>query len=269
MPQNIIVPLFLGLTLGSFFNVCIIRIPQGKSIMWPPSSCTSCGKRIAFWYNIPVISYLILRGKCRICSQKISPIYPLIEILTALVLVLVWQVTPFYPNEPWYVNIVPFFRLLSIVLLIPVSVIDLQHYIIPDRFTLPFLGVSFALSFIPGGLSPAQSLLGMVAGGGSLLFMGVLGTYVFKKGDAMGGGDIKLMAYLGALWGASVALTGIVFAAFFGAAVGIALMAAKKLNQENKIPFGPFLAAGLVIAAFFGETLLDSYLNFLGSLPGL
>ncbi|KMQ51144.1 Leader peptidase (Prepilin peptidase) [Chitinispirillum alkaliphilum] len=268
MSINIILPGIFGLALGSFFNVLIWRIPKGISIVTPPSNCTNCGYRIRFRDNIPVLSYLYLRGKCRKCGMKISAVYPAVEVATAVLLAIIWQFSGFDLSVPWYQNIVPLLRVISILLLIPISIIDLRHYIIPDRFTLPFLAVSLAVSFLPGDLSPLQSILGALAGGGSLLFMGILGTYILKKEDSMGGGDIKMMAYLGALWGAQAALMGIVIAAFIGSLAGAVLMLTKKLDDEHRIPFGPFLAAGLAIAAFSGDIILSSYLNFADRLLG-
>ncbi len=253
-----------GLCIGSFFNVLIFRIPRGESIVWPASHCTSCGHQLSALENIPVISYLFLRGKCRSCGKSISPVYPAIELLTALAAVFFWNAAGFNFDLPWFRNIVPILRYASLVLLIPISAIDIRHYIIPDRFTIPFLGLALALSFLPGQLSPLQSLLGMLAGGGTLFLLGLVGTFILKKGDAMGFGDVKLMAYLGALWGVKAVLLGMVFGAFLGSLTGGILILARKLDNDHRIPFGPFLGAGLVIAVFAGDWLLKAYLNLLG-----
>jgi leader peptidase (prepilin peptidase)/N-methyltransferase len=254
-----------GLCLGSFFNVLIWRIPRGESIAWPPSHCTGCGFKLKAYHNIPVLSFLFLRGKCCSCNAPISFVYPVIEIFTALGLIIIWKLSGFTFAHPWYQNIIPGLQIISLILLIPISVIDIRHYIIPDRFTLPFLALALALSFVPGHLSPAQSFLGALCGGGSLFLLGVIGTYVLKKGDAMGMGDVKLMAYLGALWGAQTALIGIAFGAFFGSVAGGVMILTKKFdNNEHRIPFGPFLAAGTVLSVFAGEALLQAYLRLIG-----
>ena len=124
---------FVGLCIGSFFNVLIWRIPRGESISWPPSHCTGCGEKIRAYDNIPVVSYLILGGKCRRCRSPISPVYPAVEILTALTLIAAWMFLDVALRHPWYMNLVPILRVTSLLLLIPISVIDIRHYIIPDR----------------------------------------------------------------------------------------------------------------------------------------
>ncbi|MDR2578820.1 MAG: prepilin peptidase [Chitinispirillales bacterium] len=256
---------FAGLCLGSFFNVLIWRIPRGESTIWPASHCTNCGNKVKPYDNIPVLSYLILGGKCRRCKTQISVVYPLVEILTAAALVAIWELLYIVPlQQPWHQNVVPLLQAVSIMLLIPISVIDIRHYIIPDRFTLPFLAIALAVSFIPGGLPPVQSLLGALAGGGSLFLMGVIGTFVLKKGDAMGMGDVKLMAWLGALWGYKAALIGIAFGALFGSIAGGVMILTRKLNDDHRIPFGPFLGVGTVAAIFAGEPLLAWYLGLFG-----
>ena len=253
---------FAGLCMGSFFNVLIWRIPRGESIAWPPSHCTGCGEKIRTYDNIPVISYLILGGKCRRCRSPISPVYPVVEVLTAITLIAAWKLLNVTLQHPWYMNLVQILRITSLLLLIPISVIDIRHYIIPNRFTLPFLAFSLGLSFIPGDLSPIDSLLGALAGGGALFAVGLIGTYALKKGDAMGMGDVKLMAYLGALWGVKAALIGIAFGALLGSLAGGAMILARKLDDDHRIPFGPFLGAGTAAAIFAGDPLIQWYLGF-------
>ena len=257
---------FVGLCIGSFFNVLIWRIPRGESIVWPPSHCTGCGGRISAFDNFPVVSYIVLGGKCRRCRSPISPVYPIVEIITAVVFVAAWRLLDITLLRPWYMNLTQVFQITSLLLLIPISVIDIRHYIIPDRFTLPFLLFSLALSFVPDGVSPwysnpLMSLLGALAGGGTLFAVGAVGAFAMKKGDAMGMGDVKLMAYLGALWGYKAALLGIAFGALLGSIVGGAMILKKSLNDDHRIPFGPFLAVGTAIAIFAGEPLLQWYLS--------
>jgi leader peptidase (prepilin peptidase)/N-methyltransferase len=164
-------------------------------------------------------------------------------------------------------NLLPIFRITSLLLLIPVSVIDIRHYIIPDRFTLPFLLFSLGFSFVPDGVSPwyanpLMSLAGALAGGGTLFIVGAVGAVAMKKSDAMGMGDVKLMAYLGALWGYKAALLGIAFGALLGSVVGGVMILTKSIDDDHRIPFGPFLAAGTATAIFVGEPLLRWYMSF-------
>ncbi|GBU22029.1 peptidase [Fibrobacteres bacterium R8-0-B4] len=256
----------VGLCIGSFFNVLIWRIPRGESIAWPPSHCTGCGGKIGALDNVPVISYIALGGKCRRCGARISLVYPVVEIITAAVFVAAWRLLDIHLLSPWYMNLTQIFQVTSLLLLIPISVIDIRHYIIPDRFTLPFLLFALGLSFIPDGVSPwyrdpLMSLLGALSGGGTLFVVGAVGAFAMKKGDAMGMGDVKLMAYLGALWGYKTALLGIAFGSLLGSIVGGIMILTKSLSDDHRIPFGPFLAAGTAIAVFTGEPLLQWYLS--------
>jgi leader peptidase (prepilin peptidase)/N-methyltransferase len=148
-------------------------------------------------------------------------------------------------------------------------VIDFRHYIIPDFFTLPMLGIAVALSFIPGSPLPVTSLIGILAGGGTLYFIGWLGAVLFKKGEAMGGGDIKMMAAAGALWGGQTALLGILFGALLGSVFGITIMAIKRINSDHRIPFGPFLGAGVWVAVLYGEELFGMYLRYIDRAAGM
>jgi leader peptidase (prepilin peptidase)/N-methyltransferase len=252
-----------GLLLGSFFNVLICRLPDKKSIIFPASHCPSCKAPIRPWHNIPLISYLLLGGKCFSCKQPISVVYPLVELVTALS---AFGITHFLaPSDmstivPW---IVFFVKLTFLLLIIPVTVIDFKHYIIPDEITLPFIVAGLGVSFFPGAETPLQSLLGLLAGGGSLYAIGWIGTLLLKK-EAMGGGDVKLMAAAGALFGAQNACIGIVFGALLGSVYGIVVILLKRTNSSNQIPFGPFLGAGLWAAVIAGQQVLDAYLSFIG-----
>jgi leader peptidase (prepilin peptidase)/N-methyltransferase len=150
-----------------------------------------------------------------------------------------------------------------LLILIPVAVIDLYHYIIPDSISLGGLAAACLVSFVPGGLSPQQAALGVLAGGGSLLAVGLIGEWILKKKDAMGGGDIKLMAFTGAAFGWQTALLGIVFGSLCGSIIGIGLIIAGKLGKERRIPFGPFLAIGIWTAALYGQRILDAYMRLI------
>jgi len=267
MVTYVLVALF-GALLGSFFNVLIWRIPRNESVVFPASHCPNCNRAIKPWENIPVLSYMFLGGKCAGCKVKISPVYPIVELITSAMLLLLW-VLLVNGRDISMINGIPLgVQIAFLILLVPIAVIDFRHYIIPDIFTLSFLVISFGISFIPSGLSPQQSLLGILAGGGSLWLLGFIGKVIFKKGDAMGGGDIKMMAAAGALWGPEIALIAIVFGAFLGSLAGLPMILLKKINTDHHIPFGPFLGAGLWISVIAGIKILQTYAQFIQGLVG-
>ena len=253
-----------GLILGSFFNVLIYRIPKGESIVWPGSRCTQCGRPIRAVENIPLFSYIFLGGRCAGCKEKISPQYPLVEFVTLCLALVAWFfiAKPFLSSiHPWWEYLFLALQIISFLILVPVAVIDYHHYIIPDAISLGGLGCGIAFAFIPGGITPLQSLYGILAGGGSLYLLGFVGELLFKK-EAMGGGDIKLMAFLGAVWGWKIALLSIMFGAVFGSILGVLLMAVRILPKDHQIPFGPFLGLGFWLAVLFGEELVRAYFQF-------
>jgi leader peptidase (prepilin peptidase)/N-methyltransferase len=151
-------------------------------------------------------------------------------------------------------------------LFIPLAVIDIKHQLIPDLFTLPGLAIGFLVSLFPGPITPVQSLLGIIAGGLPLFLVGWLGEKLFKKEEAMGGGDIKMMAAVGALLGPQTVLMALALGSVMGSVIGITLMLFKKLNKDRKIPFGPYLALGSVLAFFYGDRLLELYMRWIGTL---
>ncbi|MDB5050678.1 MAG: pilD [Fibrobacteres bacterium] len=250
-----------GLMVGSFFNVVIYRMPRGESVVWPPSRCTQCGYQIKFYENVPVLSWLLLRGKCKSCRTGISIQYPLIEALTGLVAALVIGYF-FYSGRVYPLDFkigVTFLALASI----PIFVIDFRHFLIPDLITYPGILVGLGLSFLPGGQTPLQSLIGAGASGLFLWLVGFAATLLLKK-EAMGLGDVKLMAMAGALFGAPTALFGLIFASALGTVVGLPMMLFRKLNEHRHIPFGPYICMGVGISAFFGPQVMDWYMGLLG-----
>lgn len=259
----IVLIVILGLLFGSFFNVLIWRIPRNESIAFPESHCPQCNRKIKPWENIPVLSYLFLKGKCAGCKAVISIVYPMVELITAGLAVLLWYTVIPHQAISWQIGIPLSLQIIFLILMVPVAVIDLRHYIIPDTISLTLLVLSLGISFISQGITPLQSLLGVVAGGGVLWAMGFLGSVMFKKGNAMGGGDIKLMAAAGALWGPEIALMGIVFGAFLGSLAGIPLILLNRLKADHRIPFGPFLGAGLWVAVIAGYFLFFSYISLI------
>ncbi|MBN1980561.1 MAG: prepilin peptidase [Chitinivibrionales bacterium] len=257
-----------GLLFGSFFNVLIYRLPRSESILWPPSHCPGCNKPISWHENIPILSYLFLKGKCSQCRSAISIQYPLIELMTGLLSIGLWLtlIEPFYQSSHSVFEQCTFaLQLLTLLLLIPVSLIDYYHLIIPDSISLGGLVCSLLCSLLPDDLSPLQSVVGALAGGGILFLFGLFGEYVLRKKDAMGGGDVKLMAFIGALWGWKVALIAIVLASFLGSIIGLSLIIVRLMPKNNKIPFGPFLAGGIWISVLWGEYLVTLYMNWLYS----
>ena len=262
-----------GLILGSFFNVLIYRIPKNISIVWPPSSCPHCAHKIAPWENIPILGYLLLAGKCSKCSSPISWIYPGIELITGIASLVLWQwyLAPqilINAHEPWWSMVPTFFTALALLLLIPIAVIDIRHFIIPDAFTVPGSIIAIAISFIPGGSTPLAMILGLIAGSGALFLTGLIGGMLLKK-EAMGGGDVKLMAFYGALIGWKLSLISIFESAIAGSIAGIILMIAHgksgRTHEDRQIPYGPFLAIGIWGSFFFGERLLMWYMSLFGA----
>jgi leader peptidase (prepilin peptidase) / N-methyltransferase len=253
-----------GLVLGSFFNVVICRLPDKKSLFLPSSHCPKCKTPIKPWHNIPIVSYIILGGKCASCRQPISIIYPLIELTTSIASLALWYLS-ILPQLPltWMQGTALVIQSTFLLLLIPITIIDFKHYIIPDSLTLPFLCIGFGISFFPGSATPLDTILGVLAGGGSLYAIGWIGSVLLKK-EAMGGGDIKLMGAAGALFGAQNALLGIVFGAALGSIFGITVMLLQKKSYSHQIPFGPFLGAGMWVAVFSGQKILDAYLSLFG-----
>lgn len=243
----------IGLVIGSFSNVCIYRLPRDESLIFPGSHCPKCNKPIKYYDNIPLISYLILKGKCRYCQEKISGQYPLVEFLTGFIYLVLFL--------SYGLQLRTFVYMLFCSALIIIIFIDLKEKIIPDVISLPFIALGFLLSFVPNNLSPINSLLGILVGGGSLFLIAVVGSYLFKK-EAMGGGDIKLAAMVGAFLGWQLTLLSLFLGFLLGSIVGIIILIKNKGNkdQSDSIPFGPFIALGTVIALLFGKAIIDWYL---------
>ena len=242
----------LGSTIGSFLNVCIVRIPEKISIVFPPSHCPECKKPIPFYHNIPLLSYIILGGKCRYCRKPISFQYFVVELLTPVAMLLLF----FHFGISWSL-VVSF--IISAALIV-ISFIDLRHQIIPDIISLPGIPLCFLCSFIVTWTDPVQSLLGILVGGG-ILYVLAMGYHFLTKKEGMGGGDIKLLAMIGAFLGWKGALATLVLGAFAGSIIGIILISFKGKDLKYAIPFGPFLCAGAFCTLFFGEELISLYLS--------
>ncbi|MFA5146154.1 MAG: prepilin peptidase [Candidatus Omnitrophota bacterium] len=242
----------IGAVVGSFLNVCIYRLPKGQSIVMPPSHCPKCGTRIAWYDNIPFVSYLLLKGRCRACSQAISFRYFLVELIAAALITALFL--KFGLNERFFA-----YSLLTSALIIA-TFVDLEIEEIPDEVTISV----FAAGIIFSALFPSlfgesvkwrgllQSLAGALAGGGAIYLTGVLGEMVFKK-EAMGGGDVKLMAMAGAFLGWELVILAFFIAPFFGSITGIIM---KIKRGAETIPYGPYLSLAVLIAIFFGERII-------------
>jgi len=251
LPFVIVLAAF-GLLVGSFLNVCIYRVPRRESIVWLASRCTQCGRHLAWHENVPVLSWLVLRGRCRTCGARISSMYPLVELTTAVMFA-----AGAMAHGPSGLLAV---RLVFGCALIVLFAIDLRHRVLPDVITLPGIAIGFAAScfLLPGWLS---SLIGILAGGGMLL--AIAEAYYRVRGQhGLGMGDVKMLAMIGAFLGWPLMILTLVFASFAGSIVGVALIASGRGNLQAALPFGTFLAMGAVVAAAAGDPILDWYLAF-------
>lgn len=244
----------LGLALGSFLNVCIYRIPLRMSIIYPPSTCPACGEKVRAYDNIPLVSYILLRGRCRDCRNPISWRYPAVEALTGLL-----SLALFIRYGPSYQYLI---SLIFIGTLIIISFIDLDHQIIPDVLSLPGIGAGLAVAFIPGRVSLVDSLIGATAGGGILLLVAIVFKRLTGK-EGMGGGDVKLLAMIGAWMGWRALPLTILISSLTGAIVGSIFLLTAGKGIRARIPFGPFLSLGALIYFFFGTELMQWYLGLL------
>lgn len=261
----IITAFIFGAIIGSFLNVCIYRMPHGKSVVWPGSHCPLCEKRIPWYDNVPFIGYLALGGKCRFCKKVISPIYMLVELLTALMFVAIYL--KFGLSYSFFIFVV----LASS--LIVATFIDIGHRIIPDEISLGGIVLGLILnsirgiSFNPLGFNFAptlNSLLGIVIGGGIIYLTGISFDFVYFKllkkppiqgeTESMGGGDVKLLAMIGAFIGWQGALLTFFLAPFFGAVIGVINLLVKK---DHTIPYGPFLSLAAIITLFWGPKIIS------------
>ena len=243
-----------GLCIGSFLNVCIYRIPASKSISYPRSSCTSCNELIPFYDNIPVLSYLFLRGKCRFCREPISLRYPVIELLTGLFALITFL--------KYGLSLEALIYFVFIAALLVITFIDIDHQIIPDLISLPGIPIFFLASFVLSQINWLDSLIGILVGGGSLFLVAWIYSLITHK-EGMGGGDIKLLAMIGAVIGWKGVLFTIFVASAVGTLAGILVMLKSRKGMRLKIPFGPFLAIGGIAYIFLGPQLINWYFQLL------
>ena len=276
MPDPIIriVFLALGAVVGSFLNVCIHRLPRGESLIRPGSHCPKCGRSIRWYDNIPMLSYILLKRRCRHCGGTISGRYFIVELISSLLFLALYMQFGLSSSEECIS--------LSIYLvftssLIVMSFIDFEHRIIPDVLDCPGIVLGLALSILhpamhirpqpwdtlfasPVIASVADSLSGIILGGGLLFMLGILGQAIFKK-EAMGLGDVKLLAMIGAFLGWQMVLLTIVISAFVGSVVGIIV---KLRTGGSYIPYGPYLAMGAIVTIFEGDKIISWYMGGIG-----
>ena len=241
-----------GACIGSFLNVVIYRLPLGQSIVSPPSRCPKCGYQLHWYDNLPIVGWVLLAGRCRTCKNPISIQYPIVELITALLFVLVVWLTP---PGPLMVS-----RLLFVCILIALFGIDLEHQILPNSITLPGIVAGVLLSFIaPPGWRDA--LLGVLLGAG-ILYAIAGAYYLWRRQEGLGMGDVKMLAMIGAFLGWKAVLVTMVLSSFSGAAIGLSLIAAQRGGMKLALPFGTFLALGALVAMFIGEPLITWYAGF-------
>lgn len=252
----------LGACVGSFLNVCIVRIPAGQSVVFPRSHCPVCETPIAWYDNIPLVSYLALKGRCRNCREPIAARYYLVELLTAVLFCATWL------RYGWDARTVVFWIVEAG--LLAGSAIDLEHMILPDRITLGGMAVGLAASALVPSLQGSEDRLaalvrsasGLALGTGALWLVSILGRALFRK-EAMGLGDVKLLGALGAFLGVQAVLFTIFFSALLGSVIGTAFILAGQKKWQSRIPFGPYIAAAAVVWIFPGQTWWRAYFDWL------
>lgn len=243
----------LGSCLGSFLNVCIYRLPRNLSIIFPNSFCPACNSPIRPYDNIPLISFLILKGRCRKCRARISWRYPLVEALMGTITLALFLKLGL---SPLFFSILAFSAALLVI-----TFIDLDHRIIPDIISLPGMAIGIILALAGISIPIKSSLIGLLAGGGLLFIV----AYVYEaltKREGMGGGDVKLLAMIGAWLGWQAVLFTLFFASLFGTIIGGTIMLIQKEGRYYAIPFGPFLSWAALAYIFIGPPLIHWYLNF-------
>jgi leader peptidase (prepilin peptidase)/N-methyltransferase len=257
-----------GLLVGSFLNCVIYRLEEKKSPLEGRSFCPKC-KHTLRWYDLfPLLSFLTLRGKCRYCKSKISWQYPLVEISTALIFLLIFNFSAFGgPTAGWqfYLNLITtLYLFITASLLIIIFVYDLKHSIIPDKILFPAIGIVFLYNLILNSLAYRQAgkfliLNSLFSAFGAMAFF--LLIFLISKGKWMGFGDVKLAFFMGLFLGYPNVLVALFLAFFFGAIIGVGLILAKKKDFKSEVPFGPFLIAGTFMALFLGNQLINWYLR--------
>ncbi len=248
----VVIVVGLGLIIGSFLNVCIYRLPRHESLVLPASHCPACGRPLRWFENVPVVSYLVLRGRCRTCGVRISPVYPIVELAAAAIAVLCYA--RFGLSVLFVARVVFAFALLVL------FVIDLKERVLPNVITLPgvVVGLAFSLAGPPGWL---DSVIGVLVGGGGLFLIGEA-YYRIRHEEGLGMGDVKMLAMIGAFLGWKLMLLTLMLSSAIGALAGVAILASRKGDLKYALPFGTFLAIGALFASLAGEPIVNWYLSF-------
>jgi leader peptidase (prepilin peptidase)/N-methyltransferase len=242
-----------GAVVGSFLNVLIYRLPLGRSVVWPSSACPHCGRELSWYENVPIVSWLVLRARCRTCRAPISARYPFVEALTAAMFAAAWW--QYGPGMLFASQVI--FGCMLIVLF----AIDLEHHLLPNAITLPGIAVGFVFSAISGEPGWLASLIGIVAGGGSLYAIAEA-YYRVRHEEGLGMGDVKMLGMIGAFLGWKLALVTLMMASLAGSLVGLVLIVSRRGGMKYALPFGTFLALGAAAAATVGSSALSWYLGF-------
>ena len=247
-----IVVFIFGAAIGSFLNVCIYRIPRKKSLIRPPSSCPACGRPIRFYDNIPLVSYLLLRGKCRDCGAGFSFRYFLVELITAVIFMMIYR--------RWGFSYEFFIQTFFVAVLIVISFIDYDFQIIPDILSIGGMVAGILIAFVRPGFRVMDAVYGVLIGGG-VLFVIAWGYQLITKREGMGGGDIKLLAMIGSFSGLKGVIFSLIGGSIIGTLVGIPLMLLKGKDKGTQyaIPFGPFLSLAAVVYLFMGPGVIRAF----------
>jgi leader peptidase (prepilin peptidase)/N-methyltransferase len=249
-PTPVVFALVFGLCVGSFLNVVIARLPAGRSVVSPGSACPRCGNGIAWYDNLPILSYVLLRARCRACRTPISWRYPAVELTCGLLFALAYL----------HFGLTPRLAAALVLLagLIAITGIDLDHQIIPDVLSIPGIAAGILCSLAPDGIGWRDSVLGVVVGGGVFIVI-ILASSLVLGQPGMGVGDVKLGAMLGAFLGWKLALLSILLSVLVGGPLAATLLATGRKARKDPLPFGPFLALGGMVSLFWGESLLAWY----------
>jgi leader peptidase (prepilin peptidase)/N-methyltransferase len=250
-PAQLAILAMIGLAVGSFLNVCVHRLPRDQSLNSPPSRCPSCDYRLRWFDNIPVVSYAMLGGRCRQCRTRISIRYPVIELVTMVLFILHGWVFG------WTALLVP--RLAFACAMVVLFAIDLEHHLLPNAITLPGIVVGLiASAVLPPGIIDA--VIGVIIGGGVLWAIGEA-YFRYSGQEGMGGGDVKMLAMIGAFLGWKLVLVTLVLSSVLGSIVGMIVIAARKGGMKYALPYGTFLALGALVASLAGESIINWYVG--------
>ena len=250
-PIQLAILVILGLAVGSFLNVCIHRLPRGESLALPPSRCPACEYRLRWFDNIPVVSYALLAGRCRNCRTAISIRYPLVELATMALFVIHGEVFG------WSALLVP--RLLFACAMVVLFAIDLEHHLLPNVITLPAIAIGLISSAVlPPGI--VDALIGVILGGGVLWLIGEA-YFRYSGQEGMGGGDVKMLAMIGAFLGWKLVLVTLVLSSVAGSLIGLFVILIKRGGMKYALPYGTFLALGALVASLAGDRIVNWYVS--------